>query len=322
MLNNILTDIASDIGGDLTVASQKALIIDRVNKAAKEIYTKTDLKNSLREQVFDLDTETAQVTLPHYVGEVRGMRHYDARLRISINTYAPRYHYGMAHEVWALKFRKLSKSPIQREISNESTLEFSIPLVESVNISLVITGRTSNSNRFSETVVIPAGELTAMSVGNYTSVESLQKTAYTIYDVTVKDVDDNTLAVISNNELASEYNLFQVLDYNIETNTAVIECLYKHKFYPFRSDNDEFVCGPDYDRAIYYKYVEYELARQQKFDQAILAQSECNRLIKEIGEDAEIGIELETNFAPSPYYQATEFAVGMFGRRTYPHFAR
>ncbi len=318
-LLDIINSVAADLGAKpASNTDQRSLIIKRINEAAIEMYDKTDLVNSLLEQVFDLDVESAQVSLPFYVGDVRGFRHYDARLRISINTHAPRYHYGQAHEVWPLKYRRLNKSPLERNISNESVLKFTIPVVEASDIVLKIVGQTSNSAQAEETVTIVAGTLEAFSVGNFIMpLISLRKEDYNTYNISVFDVEDNLLAVIPNSELFSEYNIFQVLDHDTTTNTAVIECLYKRRFTPLRNDYDTFLEGK-YDKAIYWKYFEHEMARQQKYDQAVLAAGKCDAIIGEIMENTTVGMELETNFAPCPYYDMSYYAVGGGRRGGYP----
>lgn len=321
MLSNILNDLVSALGIDIGDSSQKNLVIAGVNQCAEEIYKKTDLKGALMEQVFDLDVDSAQVSLPYYVGEVRGARHYDSRLKISINTYAPRYHYGMRHEVWALKCRKLRKSPLAREISNESTLTFRLPLVETSDVVIKVIGPTNNSAQIEETITILAGELEAESVGNFKMpLNSIQRVSLGTYNVTILDAEDNELGIIPNNQFSAEYNIYQVMDWDSTENTSVIECLYKLRFTPFRNDYDEFICGPEYDKAIYWKYMEHELGRQQKLDQAVLAAKKCADIIKEIGEDANVGMELEIGTAPSPYFGISDYAIGC-GR--YPnHYLR
>lgn len=313
MLLDILKDVAASFGEDINDPSQKPLVITRVNKAAEELYACTDLAYSLREQVFDLNTDSNQVSLPNYVGELRGMRHYDWRQNITVVDMQPRYHFGIGNEVWPMQFRMLDKSPIARNIENESTITVSIPIAEPSEFVVTIIGSTSNSAKIIEKLTFAVGDLSKISTGNFTDIFEVRKDKLTLYDITLKDIEDNILGVIPNNEFYSLYHIFQVLD-SVSTNTNVIEVLYKQRFSPFNNDEDTFVCGDVFDKAIFWKYFEHESARQKDTKGAIAALQKCVQVINQINQNVGAGLEKKINFGPNKYAGMTRFAINSLRR--------
>lgn len=300
MLLNILEDIAADIGLNLAVAREKNLAIIRVNQCAKEIFDAEDIAGSMREQVFDLNVLTQQVSLPHYVGEFRGWRYYDARMKIAINDLQPRYHYGRGSEVWLLKHRFIGKFPLARFISNQSVLRITsaIPTPEEFTIS--ISGRTPNSAAVTEKLTFAVGDTIKQTVNNWIEVTAIAKNVQTTYDQKFTDLEGNDLGTFPNASLTSEFTIIQVLDYE-STNYNTVDCLYKVKFYPFKDDYDVFCCGNEYDKAIYWKYMEHEASRREDKDTAIAALLKCNSIVKQISNSKEIGVEKLVGFCENPY---------------------
>src|SRR5574343_1636486 len=139
-LINILQMISADDGIDLEDANQKSLLIQRVNEAAKELYEEQDFREALDEKMFNIDVNSQVVALPWYVEHMRGWRYFNNRMPGILEDKANRYGDGKGNETWYQKWRHIKHSPIQREISNESTLKFSIPEPESEDIVFNIVG--------------------------------------------------------------------------------------------------------------------------------------------------------------------------------------
>lgn len=332
-LENILSDIAADLGLDITAGSdERTLAIVRVNQSAKELYEADDLIGSLREQLFDMGVLTQQVSLPYYVGEIRGCRYYDSRLHVTVHDMAPRYAIGIGNEVWPLQWRVLNNaSPICQALENYSALDVSIPLPEDECFTITITGTTTNSHRATETLVFCppddpenpvrtdlANDLVKRTVNNWKSIESIKKSKNTIYDVTVTDVDGNIIAQIPNTNTMSRYVVLQILD--TETpNVSSLEVLYKQRYFAFNNDEDEFCVGHNqYDKAIYWKYLEHECARNKDVTGALAAMQKCQQVVQQIANNAEMGIEKKINFGRCPYFNLSPFAVPMFSGKYYP----
>lgn len=324
-LKAIIDDLVADMGVSVNNDSERALLVTRINQCAKEVYDSTDLIGSLREQVFDMSFVDApqQVSFPFYVGSIRGLRYYDSRLKIRAHDMMPRYSYGKGQEVWSLQFREIGKYPLARDIANESILNVSIPLEENSAFNVIISGATNNSYKSTEIVTLAPGEISKFTTANFKApIDSIQKSVITSYNVTIKDIDDNILAVIPNTELFSSYTVVQILDNNPTANQMVIECLYKQRFINFSNDFDEFPCGPKYDKVIYWKYVEHEAGRNKDIPLASAAVTKANAIIKQINADAEGGLEKPMLVAPCQYFNLSDYSLGRFTRRSYPRYVR
>jgi len=282
-------------------ADQKALATARINEAARELYEDQDFPESKREDIFNIDVSSQVVALPWYVEYVRGWRYFNSRLPGIMDAKDNRYGEGKGNEVWYNKWRTKGHFPLEREISNESTLRFTIPQAEDSIVEINIVGETSLSSRYQETVNIPVGSLDAETVSDFVSVRSIIKKNPCKYDITVLDADDNVMSVIPNNRTHVLYHWIQLFDWDnmyLTTTSAQVEILYKEKLSDLVNDYDEFLFGDKYDKAIYWKY----LAHQSK-DQEVTAGFElkCDDLLNKIHANESIGTRRVINFRKSPY---------------------
>jgi hypothetical protein len=302
MFKYILDEVAAQLGVTISLTEERTLWLGRINRAALTgVYNKGDFEDLMDETVLDFNVETQQVTLPSYVGIVRGMRPYDLRLRQPIDHPSNRYGSGYGNEIFYLKaFREKSKSPLARAIENESTLTFSIPIEESTPIVIALRGTTDNAFRATESVTIPAGSLSAECLCNFVRLESMRKNRVTTYDVTVKDADENELAVIPNAHYDSIYRVIQVLDtpyFNTGGSDLAMEVYYKKRFIPFLNDDDEFIGGSGFDDAIIFKTLELHSASVEK---KIEFSAKFKEALKDFHEDSTAGKRRQMNFSKHP----------------------
>jgi len=304
MLLDLLKDIAAEEGLSLDTPEHVTLATVRANQAARELYDSSDLKDSIRECVFDFNQGEAQVALPWFVDQVRGMRYYDNRMPITPEAASARYNDGVGNELWYLKWRQRENSILQREISNESQIVFQLPLPEDADVEIYVAGPTANSSKISETVIIPVGETQAITVGNYISpLISLAKKTLTKYDVYAYDVDGNQLALIPNCLFTSYYTIYQIIDSisPIATTTfSAVEVMFKRKYVPMEELTDEFICGSRYEKAIYWKYMEH---RSKDIDSAMAYQVKCNQIITQIESNEKAGKRERINFIAGPWFK-------------------
>lgn len=318
MLLDILKMVKEETGIKYdTSINEKNLAISRINRAGGEIHNTYDLHTSITEEVFDIQTGAQQLVLPHYVGIIRGCRYFDNRLKIPIEAMNNRYQTGYGNEVWYLKFREKEDSVLQREIYNQSRITFSLPLAEDKDINLTIVGPTDKSSLIRETVLIPYGSLTAQTVNNFKSpLFTLSKDRVTSYNITVKDVEDNVLALFGNTLLTLKHRVLQITDspYNIVPNTlSGIEVRFKKRYTPMFEDSDTFICGDLYDFAIFNKYMEH---RARKIEEALAWSAKCNSLITQIWADLKGGIRERMDFGKSPYFDLPYGQDNINGHRT------
>lgn len=314
----ILAEIASETGLELSVASEKAYAINQVNKASKELFESKDLVDSLNEQlitfstVIDSDGNQVQLAaLPYYVGKLRAIRNYYTRRQVDFHDMRPRY----KSDGWTenlLAFRQRKRSPIQRDILNAAPLTLTITAAESVDFSVIIVGSTANASRVAETITFAAGDLTKTSTNAFVTIDSISNLALHTSDVTITDLDGNTLAVLPNNQFKSEYLIVQILDYvAIQPSVPyLVEILYKPIFLPFSNDGDEFQCS-GYDDAIFWQVMGNKKAKSSP-DQAALAFAKVKKIINDRTGDEEQGTDKSVDFLPNP----------LLGLYDYPRYPR
>lgn len=310
-LLNILSDIARERGLTDT-QSERDSRVDDINSAAKELHDCCDIPEALDEEVFDINVESQQVALPGYVGKVRGHRYFDTRLAIDGDDARNRYNYSNCaeNELWYMQWRQKRTSALQRELSNQSVLKFSVPIAEDADVTLQVSGKTDKSHRLMETVTLTAGSLEVITSANWISVESITKLATTKYNITVKDVEDRTVATILNSELLSNYIVYQIADtegFQLPAETSGVEILFKKKFQPFVNDGDCFHGTDRYDRAIFWKYME---TISRKSEDAILFAAKCKAIMRELLTDDEAGKRRKIKFSNKAWFNVPYRSYG------------
>lgn len=304
MLIDILKMVKEETGIKYeTSPSEKALAISRINRAALEIHTMFDLQNSLREEVFDINVGSQQISLPNYIGLIRGARYFDSRSKVPIDVRANRFQTGIGNETWYLKFREKEDSVLFHEISNQSILTFTLPLVETKDITISIIGKTNNSSAFKEDVVIKAGTLSATSVGNYLDpLISLRKGSTCLYDITITDVEGVVLAIFPNNHVGLTHRILQITDspaIPLPNSMSALEIQFKKRYITLVDDTDVFVCGSIYDFPIFNKFMEH---RARTTESALSWSAKCNQLIGQIWEDLKAGKREQMDFIPRGFF--------------------
>jgi hypothetical protein len=256
-LRYIKADVASVIGVDLSNTNEAAMLLHKINKAAYEVYTAVDLVGSLFETLVSFNADSHRISLPSCVDAIRGLRWYQTPYTITLNDIRPHYQ-NSGWGIQSLNFREVGRLPLSEQITNESTLRFRLPKVESRPIVLTVAGSSENSDYLTETLTIPAGQLEVESAENYLEVKSLRKDAISRYNITVLDAADTELGIIPNNKLFNECLIVQVLpdSFSSMNMSTAVEVLFKYKWFPFSNDDDEFICT-GYDDIIALKTLEW-----------------------------------------------------------------
>lgn len=280
---------------------QRAMLVRKINRAAREIYESQDLPGCLKEIVFNVGSNSV-IALPSYVGELRAVRGRDMKEKVELKDMVPQYKYeswGEINRVWRL----LGKSPIKKSIITAAGLTVTIPVVEATSIIVTVIGETVTSKRRSESITITAGNLTATGAVAFLDVHSIVKNRVTTYDVTVKDSSNNELSVIPNNELSSSYILVDVSaipSAGSSTNTRQVDVLYKQNLLPLANDDDEFPC-PGFDDAIVYKTLEHVYSMQADGgDKAMGFYQKCVQVIHQRIVHSNGPLQKEMIFKPNP----------------------
>jgi len=307
-LKYILEDIAADLGNKLTVTSERDKLIVRVNTAAKKLYDENELEGCLREELFHVNVESNQITLPPRVGQVRGYRYAESGIKGDIVTQQARYHNGdWGRETWSLKFRELEKRSLYREIENETRLKIYVKETPTEAFKIIFNGKNSLSDKVQDIITFTAGSGAPTfyyTVHSYTDVTSVIKEGWSAQNVYIEDADEILLSVIPNYETSLEHVVLQVSD----TETAPedwdgIEILYKMRYIPMLLDYDDFICGATYDDAIVYKYHElFNLKRSKDVEQAQAMKGLVKETLDAVGRNSKLGKRIPINWgAPGVY---------------------
>ena len=258
-LLTILSRIAADEGIRITDTNERQYAVNRINDAAKVLWQTNELKNSEREQLFDIGQLDQVVSLPYYVDKVIACRNYETRLAITMFDMRPRY---MSND-WRLPFsgypyfrwRMKGRSATKQNLRDASTITVALAKPSTTLFTVTITGRTTSASRTSEVLVFTVGKTLLTTSSVFIEIESIRKSAITDVDVGICASSDETLlAEIPNTLLTSSYQIVQVLDRNeYPQQSVLVEILYKPVYVPMQNDDDQFQCGDIYDEVIYWK---------------------------------------------------------------------
>ncbi len=301
-LKYIINTLAREIGAHPT--NQRAMLLGRINAAAKELYESTDLPGSLREGTFEI-TSDAVIALPYYVGPLRAMRHSNIKYRVELNDMSPKYNYQAWTKDWN-NWRVLPTSPIQRSIVNASLPIFvSIASVDTLNVNITFVGSTVSAQRVRETVTMLAGETEQTLTTAFTNIISISKDITNNQDITVTgaDADGNeiTLAVIPNDRLESSYTIVDVSKYP-GLNATCMDVLFKFPLFEMLDDGDTFPCE-GFDDAIVYKCLHIWYANQANGGEKSMGYyNKVNQIIFERTTHTNGTTQKEITFAPNQYF--------------------
>ena len=312
MLYDIISRISRDFGYNLQSTADHDYLVDIVFQASKDFYEKYDLKWCHFEDRFTFDRETNLLTLPWYVKRVGSIRNVDQFYSIGTTGMARRYRdydWPMQINMW----RNKGEVPTAINLVDASPLKFTIPSAVEDDINIAVVGKTNNSYREIEEIILLAGQTTVSSTSLWepNGIQSIVKDAVTKYDVTISakiDGIDTDVGEIANLMLEARYSQYQAFDlFFHDAQNPFIEVLFKHEFVPMLRDKDSFLCGPMYETAIE-QFARAKLCMlddKKKADIAGLLQlgdELCKNADKDIKED-----EIESCIAsPNPISEAIE----------------
>lgn len=306
-LSYIINSICEKYGYD--AIENRALVVEIINRATKEVYEWDDLPGSLREMCVKVAPNNV-IALPYYIGELRAMRGRTFKDKIEFKEMAPKYSYNSWPDVWK-NWRVMRKSPLQNSIVNAAAaISLSIAQPESSAVEVTLTGQTVSSNRWSETLTIEPGETSVQTSTPYIDMFSITKGAVNTQNITVTGKDlfnaDLILAVIPNDRLESLYTIVDVAQYpsggEDGLDTRYIEVLYKEPLMQLTNDGDCFPCE-GFDDAIVYKALEHiysELA--DGGEKAVGFYKKCEQFIFNRVIHSNGATQKEIIFAPQAYF--------------------
>lgn len=303
-MNPLFQQIAETLGVLNSNVDKTTQLLMWANRGARALYDSYDLPGSVKEQFFCVDWSQYVVTLPWYVGGVRGLRYNNISQRINQIDMRPRYN----SSPWVqplLTFRTLQPTPLATSLTQAGTLTFTIASAETEPFTVTIIGQTSTADRVIETLTFNVGDVTK-TTGNQWNQEapfgitSIKKNAYTANDVVITETATGTeVGRISNGQYEAINTRVQIVDWNVTppvwSNGNCIEVLYKQRYQPFFTVEDSWI-DERLEQALVYM-VKYLWAMETKPDEAAawlgLAQETCKRACNNIGDGIDIRIVAE-----------------------------
>lgn len=191
----------------------RADALREINYAWDEIWNSDDLPDSLFEITLTPANNNALLSLPWYVGKLRGVKQNFgvARNRIELNTPRPYYQdetYAQSPFVW----RVLGTSPLVKTITNATTIDltFTEPVTEVVTATLI--GPNDNGSNVREQLVFDVGDTTKRSESRFVDLTSVAKDIITDTDMEVLDANAARLAFVPNSAFDARNTIAQVTD--------------------------------------------------------------------------------------------------------------
>lgn len=276
-------------------------LLDIINEAARQIYTKTDLPISL-EECYMRTTSNAELALPPFVGELRAIRSCEWNDNWTIHDLRPRYNSAEWPNIWKT-WREKKPSPLKIDSDNLANLTIQIPEADdSVIISIV--GESLDSNNVRESITLDATVKTGTK--NYTSIKAIRKNKVTDYNITILDGDDEEISVIYADQLEARYKIVDVSEYpNLQTcsdGTFAMEILYKPRLPRLVDDQDSFPVD-GWDDVIVAKTIELlEAGKEGHENRAMLVNAKVKELTEDIVNDKTEHLSKKIGFRPNPLH--------------------
>lgn len=285
-LSYILSQVGNKVGLNPNDSGERSVLLRFVNEAAPELYNQADMAGSLREQVFRVNGDQT-IALPHYVGQIRAVREMDSQIAWHLNQLRPRYNQSNWPDMWR-NYRLKGLGALQVSVRNQSTLTFTVPVVEDPPLVISVSGPTVGASNTSENVTMSSVSIN--STKQYLDISAMKKDRVSNYDVTVKDVDGMTLTVIPNNQLQAQYQIIDVslapwLNQTTGQLDHYVEILYKQSLPWFKNDDDEFP-ALGYDNVLVNKVLQLWYEEQGNAEIAAAYDAKATRSMARIHEDA------------------------------------
>lgn len=306
MLIEVLERLSTSTG--LNPARQRITLLNLLNNGAKELHDKLECNKLMWENTFRVPNNKV-VSLPNYLGEIRGIRSSISGIQIDLHGMSqPRYTSNTWKYRWK-NWRDLGESAVMQLPSSIAPLSIT-STVQNPPLTLIISGQTQNAFRIEEQVILNAPiVLTANMFGpQIYKIACLNDDRNC--DITISDSNGLILAVLPNTDRKTRYKMIDVSQFpslmdvtDSDTGTALIDCLYKVPLRKLTNDSDSFPAGDDYDNAWYYfaLWVHYTPIQNKAQDakdalqQAILA-------TQSVKESTEGSIEKHLSFGANKFF--------------------
>lgn len=311
MLIDVADRIAADTGLDLV--QQRTVINRLLNNAAKEMYDRLEC-NKIYWEVTLAVPNNKIITLPSYIGELRGIRRSTSQTIVSnFGMSDPRY----SRQDWEYRWnnwRDLGESPVMINPSLVGKLVISSSTVEDTNAVVTISAQTNNALRIEEKVTMDeqSKQTTALFGPQIYSIScnSSERTS----DITISDYNGVVLAVLYNVDRQSKYKMYDISEAPFLQDSGencLVDILYKVRLRTLSKDSDQFPAWSDYDTAWYWMamYLYYTPLENKPSDYASFFGNALMAMKVSKG-NTEGNLDKRFTFGPNKYYDNIERVAG------------
>lgn len=302
-------------------ATSRAVLLRYLNEAARELYAQADLPGTLLEQTFKVNGDQT-ISVPYYVGRIRGVREAASMQAWHLNQMRPRYNQFNWPDMWR-NIRLKNKQALQVSVTNESVGVLTVKEVENPPVVVTLSGPTTDANLIHENITMDS--VSKESTNDFIDYIAVKKDRANNFDITLSDIDGKVLTVIPNNELEAKYQIFDIsscpwLPQDTSTLDNYVEILFKKTLPYLSADEDEFPAQFDYDDAIVNKILQLWFEEQGKVELAKEYDSKATRTVARLREDQEASTEDVISLVAHPHDTILK-RIGTGIRRRYSLFA-
>lgn len=276
-LGFVLHNVGVKMGLNPAQPSERDVLLRFANEAAEELYDSFDPPGSLLEDTFKVNGDQT-ITMPYYVGEIRGVRESASWATWHVNQLRPRYNQFNWGDCWR-NIRLKNTQCLAATVTNSSVGVLTVKAVENLPIIVTISGRTKDSAESNETITMDA--VTKNTVNQYEDYNLIRKDRSNLYDVTLSDVDGKFLSMIPNIMLEPVYQVYDVSTCPwLAQSTSVVdhylEILFKKALQWYENDSDTFP-AQKYDNIWVNKILQLWAEEQGKMNDAIAWDAKATR---------------------------------------------
>jgi len=290
-LSYIISQVARKMGQNPSDSTQRAVLLQFINSAAKELYHMSDMAGCYMEQCFKINANQT-IALPDYVGQVRAMREQYSRTAIQLSQQRPRYN----QDNWPQEFRNWrikGLQTLQTSLSNQSQVVISVAAVENPPVVINIAGPSDVSAMQNEAIVMSTTSVT--SVNSYNDITLFSKTTSNKYNVIMSDIDGNQISYIACDKLKAQFQIVDISGMpwfppNINPLLGWVEVLFKAALPYLSNDTDEFP-AIGYDDVIVTKTLQLWYEEQNQSETATGYYQKARQMLAQIHEDANRGTD-------------------------------
>jgi hypothetical protein len=237
----VLNQAGAKMGLNPSQPSDRLVLLRFANEAAEELYDSFDPEGCMLEEAFKVNGDQT-ISMPMYVGEVRGVRECASWISWHINQMRPRYNQFNWVDSWR-NIRLKNIQALAATVTNTSVGVITVTEIENPPIVVTVSGSTETARNIGESITMDA--LSKQTTNQYNDYNLIAKDRVNNCNVTLSDVDGKLLSIIPNDCLEASYQIYDVsvcpfLNQNTSQQSNYLEILFKKTLPWFQNDSDQF----------------------------------------------------------------------------------